>query len=255
MGFLDGRPLRRLAIDLALLSALSLVLAVLGPFDTSKLSAAGRTIYWVQCIVGGGMIGVGVDELLGRRLKGFWPRLLVVTTLMTPLVVALVGVVDMQTNARFMAPPILWFRVWVISGLVMAVRILAWRAPDAPAPPPLVETRVIVAPPLPEAESAFRQRLSARRRTARLIAIEAHDHYLRVHTDAGQELLTLRFADALSELAGAHGFQVHRSWWVAAEAIEAVRWRRGAGEVRLSGDLVAPVSRRRAAALRAAGWS
>lgn len=252
MSFSDGRPRHRLAVDLALLTALSLVLAVLGPFDTSKLGPSGRTAYWLQCIVGGGMIGVGVDELVGRRLDGFWRRLLVVTTLMTPGVVLLVGVVDMQTNHRFTAPPILWWRVWVISGLVMAVRILAWRKP--PAPPPVVETRLIVEPPLPEAEAVFRRRLSARRRAARLIAIEAHDHYLRVHTDAGQELLTLRFSDALAELAGAHGFQTHRSWWVAGEAIEGGHWRRGVGELRLAGDLVAPVSRRHAPVLRAAGW-
>lgn len=248
----DGRPLRRLAIDLAMLGALSLVLAVLGPFGTSDLSPSARATYWLESIVGGGFIGVVIDELIGRRLSGFWRRLLVVTTLMTPGVVLLVGVLNMQTNERFLAPPILWWRVWVISGLVMAVRILAWR--KSTAPPPMVETRLVVTPPLPEAEAAFRLRLSAKRRAAKLIAIEAHDHYLRVHTDAGQELLTLRFSDALAELAGAHGFQTHRSWWVAGEAIEAVRWRRGAGEARLSGDLVAPVSRRHAPVLRAAGW-
>lgn len=248
----NGLPLRRLAIDLAMLTALSLVLAVLAPFDTVKLTPSGRATYWFECIVGGGMIGVLIDELIGRRLDGFLRRLLVVTTLMTPGVVLLVGIIDMDTNGRFVAPPVLWWRVWVISGLVMAVRILAWRKPAAP--PLVVETRVLVEPPLPEAEAAFRRRLSAKRRTARLIAVEAHDHYLRVHTDAGPELLTLRFSDALAELAGVHGFQTHRSWWVAGEAIRSAHWRRGAGELRLSGDLTAPVSRRHAPVLRAAGW-
>jgi DNA-binding LytR/AlgR family response regulator len=41
---------------------------------------------------------------------------------------------------------------------------------------------------------------------------------------------------------------------VAADAIDGVRWRRGAGEARLSGGLVAPVSRTYAPILRAAGW-
>lgn len=252
MGFLDARRSRRLAVDLALLTLLGLVLAVLGPFGTADLPLGDRAAYWLQSIVGGGLIGVALDELVGRRLSGFWRRLIVITTLMTPLVVALVGVLNMHANHRFVAPPILWFRVWVISGLVMAVRILTWRTPAAAAP--VVETRVVVAPPLPEAEAAFRQRLSAKRRTARLIALEAHDHYLRVHTDAGSELLTLRFSDALAELAGAHGFQTHRSWWVAAEAIQSAHWRRGAGELRLLGDLTVPVSRRHAPVLRAAGW-
>jgi hypothetical protein len=245
--------LKRLAVDLLLLTALGLVLGVLSPFGTAQLSSTERFIYWLLSIVGGGLIGVSVDEVLGRRIEGFARRLLVVTTVITPMVVVWVGLIELIFgHETFRLPPVLWFRVWVISGLVMTVRILAWRKPAAPAP--AIETRVVMAPPLPEAEAAFRQRLSAKRRTARLIAVEAHDHYLRVHTDAGVELLTLRFTDALAELSGAHGFQTHRSWWVAGEAIEATQWRRGAGELMLTGGLVAPVSRRHAPILRAAGW-
>jgi DNA-binding LytR/AlgR family response regulator len=87
-----------------------------------------------------------------------------------------------------------------------------------------------------------------------LIAVEADDHYLRVHTDAGSELVTARMSDAMNELAAAHGFRVHRSWWVAADAVEAVQWRKGVGEVRLVGGLVTPVSRSYGPALKAAGW-
>jgi DNA-binding LytR/AlgR family response regulator len=130
--------------------------------------------------------------------------------------------------------------------LIMALRALMWRR--------IVETRTIVMPPLPEAERAFRLRLSAKRRGARLIAIEAEDHYVRVHTDAGSELLSMRFSDALEELALANGFRLHRSWWASAEAIEAVRWNRGTGEVRLEGGIVAPVSRSCAEPLKQAGW-
>jgi DNA-binding LytR/AlgR family response regulator len=97
-------------------------------------------------------------------------------------------------------------------------------------------------------------RLSAKRRSARLIALEAEDHYVRVHTDAGSELLLMRFSEAIEELSQAHGYRLHRSWWAAAEAVEAVRWRRGGGEARLAGGIVAPVSRSRASALKQAGW-
>ena len=131
----------------------------------------------------------------------------------------------------------------MVDGVAHWVRLSRW-----------LPGRIIVAPPLPEAEAAFRRRLSAKRRGARLIAIEAHDHYLRVHTDAGVELITLRLSDAVEELAQAHGWRVHRSWWVAADAIEAVRWRRGGGEIRLPGDLRAPVSRTYSAHLKEAGW-
>jgi len=117
----------------------------------------------------------------------------------------------------------------------MAVRALVWRRM-----PVRIEVQTIVAPPLPEAEAAFRRRLSAKRRNARLIAVEAHDHYLKVHTDAGAELVALRFSDAMDDLKQAYGWRVHRFWWVAADAVEAVRWRRGGGELRLLGGLSAP---------------
>ncbi|WP_165185065.1 LytTR family DNA-binding domain-containing protein [Caulobacter soli] len=244
--------LKRAAADLALLLAIGLFMGAVGPYGTGHLPPRQIYVYWLACIVGGGLIGVAIDETIGRRARGFWRRLLVTTVLMTPpatLLVLMSGHV-VAGGALILSRywPLLW-QVFLISIPVMAIRALVWRRP-----PPVVETRVVVAPPLPEAEAVFRRRLSAKRRGARLIAIEADDHYLRVHTDVGAEMITLRLAVALDELSGAHGFQTHRSWWVAAEAIEGVRWRRGGGELRLAGGLVAPVSRTHAPTLKAAGW-
>lgn len=242
-------PLRRGAIELLLLVALGLFMAVLGPYRTLDVAPVPRTLYWLLSIVGGGLIGIALDLTLGPRIGGFWRRVALVTVAMTPPVTLLVYLLnlwlfDSPPGIRWL--PILAWQVFVIAFLVMAMRALAWRK--------VVETRTVVVPPLPEAERAFRMRLSAKRRTARLIAVEAEDHYVRAHTDAGSELVTMRFADALTELAQAHGYRLHRSWWVAADAIENVRWRRGGGEARLSGGLVAPVSRNHAAALKQAGW-
>ena len=243
---------RRWGVDLAMLVAIGLLMGFLGPFGSDRIPVVGRYVYWMICMVGGGLIGIAADELLRPRMAGTWRRVAVVSVLMTPAVSLLVlstehllmgGRLDWQGFAR------LQWQVFPILLAVMVVRALVWRR--APAK---IETRTIVAPPLPEAEAAFRRRLSARRRGARLIAIEAHDHYLKVHTDAGAELITLRFADALSELAQAHGWRVHRSWWVAADAVETVRWRRGVGEMRLVGGLTAPVSRTYGPVLKEAGW-
>jgi hypothetical protein len=243
---------RRVATDAALLVAMGLFMGALGPFGGAALPAAARYPYWLACIVGGGLIGVTIDETLGRRVGGFARRVAVCSLAMTPPVALFVfGVARAQFGERQRFPdiPVFLWQVFVISALVMTVRALVWRPPRT-----VIQTRTIVAPPLPEAEAAFRRRLSAKRRTARLIAVEAYDHYLRVHTDAGPELITLRFADALAELAAAHGYQTHRSWWIAADAIEAVRWGKGVGEARLAGEVTAPVSRSHAPALKAAGW-
>ena len=75
-----------------------------------------------------------------------------------------------------------------------------------------------------------------------------------VHTDAGSELVSMRFSEAVEELARAHGYRLHRSWWAAGDAIEAVRWKRGTGQAQLAGEIVAPVSRNCATVLKAAGW-
>ncbi|HEV2676207.1 MAG TPA: LytTR family DNA-binding domain-containing protein [Aliidongia sp.] len=249
----DLRPVwRRAAAELALLGIAGLFMGVIGPYGTDAIPADIRFVYWVLCIVGGGAIGVVIDGMLTSRTRSFWLRLALSSLLMSPLVTLFVMMVGDLVAKEWVRSPgffgLLW-QVFVVSVAVMAFRALTWRMPRT-----VIETRTVVALPLPEAEAAFRSRLSARRRAARLIAVEAYDHYLRVHTDAGSELVTLRFADALAELAGAHGFRTHRSWWIAADAIETVRWRRGVGEAGLAGGLVAPVSRTHAPALKAAGW-
>lgn len=251
---------RRVAAEIGLLTAMGLFAGAIGPFGTAAMHAALRYPYWILCIVGGGAIGIAIDESLGVAAGGFWRRLAATSFAMTLPVTVLVIVIGHALTsqdfnpvgfARFLSFGFvrLVFQVWVICVPVMALRALTWRQRPA-----RVETRVIVTPPLPEAEARFRQRLSAKKRAARLIAIEAEDHYLRVHTDAGDELVTAKFAEALAELAGAHGYQTHRSWWVAADAIEKVQWRRGSGEARLAGGIVAPVSRTHAPSLRHAGW-
>ena len=90
-------------------------------------------------------------------------------------------------------------------------------------------------------------------RTADLHAISAEDHYLRVHTRLGEELILMRFSDALRELDGADGLQAHRSWWVARTGV--VDSRREDGKLLLvlkSGGLAA-VSRTYASTVKAAG--
>ncbi|WP_293345035.1 LytTR family DNA-binding domain-containing protein [Phenylobacterium sp.] len=245
------RPwMRRLAADFALWIAIGVVMAFLGPFETARQPLSLRFAYWLLCMVGGGLIGVAIDEPLRRRVSHFWSRLVAASVLMTPPVTILVGLVnhfmfgDRLGWANLAEPA---FQVFVVCIATMCLRQLAWA--QAVRPPLLAEPE---APRDPT--HTFRQRLSAKRRGAELIAVEAEDHYLRVHTDAGQELITARFGDALKELDAAPGFRTHRSWWVATGAIDEVKWLRGRGEAKLKCGLVVPISRSNAAPLKAAGW-
>ena len=246
-----------LAVELALFLALGLLMAALGPYDTYQLPTDIRFAYWSICMVGGGLIGIVIDGALEGRIPDLRLRIgasVAAMTLPVTLLVFTTGLAFGLQEAGWPSFLLLLWQVFVIALPVMGVRALLRKKPKAVVQT-VVETRTIVEPPLPDAAIAFRRRLSARRRAARLFAVEAHDHYLRVHTSEGTELLTMRFADAMAELAGVHGLQVHRSWWVAADAIEAVNWRRGGGEARLAGDVAAPVSRTYAPALRELGWS
>lgn len=258
IGKLPTLAWRRAAAELILLIGLGVLMWVIGPYGTGALPPWPRALYWLGSIVGGGAIGVAVEESLGRRLSPSWRRVVLTSAVMTPGVALLVVGVNLLLVPRGLRPtwsPVFLWQVFVICALVMTLRALSLRPPRTVVETrTVIETRTVVAPPLPEAEAAFRRRLSSKRRTARLIAVQAEDHYLRVHTDAGEELLTMRFTDALQELSAAHGFQVHRSWWIAADAIEGVRWRKGVGDARLMGGQVAPVSRTHAPRLKEAGW-
>lgn len=55
-----------------------------------------------------------------------------------------------------------------------------------------------------------------------LLHLQMEDHYLRATTSGGDALILIRFRDALQELAGYDGLQVHRSWWVARASVDKI---------------------------------
>lgn len=75
-----------------------------------------------------------------------------------------------------------------------------------------------------------------------LIAIEADEHYVRLHTDAGSKHVLYRFRDALKDVEELAGLRVHRSWWVAEEVIERLEQTASGYGLMLRDGLIAPVS-------------
>lgn len=116
----------------------------------------------------------------------------------------------------------------------------------------LVPERAQVAPTATSPK--FLERLPLKLRGAEVWAVEAEDHYLRLHTSKGQDLILLRLADAISELEGIEGMQVHRSWWVARDAIADARRADGRATLTLKDGSEVPVSRTYAGLLRERGW-
>jgi hypothetical protein len=106
--------------------------------------------------------------------------------------------------------------------------------------------------PAPTLDDAGLGRALPRELSGPIVALRAEDHYLRVYTGSGEALVHYRFSDAVRELGDA-GVQVHRSWWVARDAVERVERTGDRQTLLLRGGVQAPVSRGFAVPARAAG--
>jgi hypothetical protein len=89
---------------------------------------------------------------------------------------------------------------------------------------------------------------------AQVLCLQMEDHYVRVHTAAGSRLVLATLSQAVEALGRTRGLRVHRSWWVAEQAVAgAVADGRNLRLVLVNG-LNAPVARSSVAAVREAGW-
>jgi DNA-binding LytR/AlgR family response regulator len=67
-------------------------------------------------------------------------------------------------------------------------------------------------------------------------------------------LILLRLSDAIAELEGIEGAQIHRSWWVARHAVVGMKKAGHGITLVLKGGVEAPVSRPNRKAFRDLGW-
>lgn len=235
---------------LACTSAAGLFLALAGAFNTNDLELGPRLIYWQTVMLGGGTWAtLAAPRLFPDGLIEARPlaSILAVTLAITlPITVFVWAVTGLAFEGRlYPAAALTGFLlpVFLISLVMTSLNILMHRQP--------IQTH---AAPTGSAPPRFLERLPFRLRGARILAVQAEDHYLRIHTDRGSDLILMRLGDALVELEGLEGAQTHRSWWVARDAVRDVRRGDGRATLTLEGGLAVPVSRRYARALRAAGW-
>ena len=97
---------------------------------------------------------------------------------------------------------------------------------------------------LPEQEPDFMSLLPPEKQ-GKLLFLKSELHYLRVVTERGSALILYNLGDAIAQLAPETGLAVHRSYWVAVDAVdELVRLGRQ-GELKLCDGQTVPVSRNR----------
>ena len=226
-------------------------LAVTGAFGSGVAPLLPRLAYWVLVMVIGGLWGHVCGMAVGRFAdvdERPWLAVAVLTAVITgPLSVvvwAATGLFFAHRLYPLAGLPQLFVPVLIVTAAITTVNVFLGRAEP-------VQTH---ADPVHPGPARFLQRLPARLRGAKLHAVQAEDHYLRLHTDRGSDLILMRLSDAVEELEGLEGAQTHRSWWVAREAVRGVERGDGRAVLTLDGGLTAPVSRRHARALRDAGW-
>lgn len=81
-------------------------------------------------------------------------------------------------------------------------------------------------------------------KNAQIARISGRDHYVDVHLISGdKKSILMRFSDAMAELQGLEGVRVHRSHWVAKQAVVGVAREKGRVYVVTSDRAQVPVSR------------
>ena len=256
---------KRLAIELFLVLVVGLALGLIGPFGTFENPIGARVAYWMVFGLAGYaifrpliIVGSWISEVLNiPRFVAVGLALIIAAIPMTLLVAGMLWRYDIAQTLRWHGLGQLYLQVWLIGFLVNGVFMLIFRDKPDPTPadarPDMPQPAPAATPDTPDTPSArFEERLPLG--FGRLLALKGEDHYVRAIGDGREELVLFRLRDAIGELGTTDGLQVHRSWWVAREAVATVRRNgREATLILVNGTEVA-VSRDRMPALRAAGW-
>lgn len=203
-------------------SVLSVWLTVSGPFGThEELPTPRRAAYWsgivALSVTVGSIVRLMVEVRL-ERLPDLPRRLATAAAVALVLAPVLWAYSHSFPDAR---PPTLAGFAGFILLVALGLQLIRWGVAHhiirlGPIQTPRGRLRLEE----PDAQTRLLQRLKPANRGG-LRRVSARDHYLDVYTEKGRAELLLRFSDALAELDGIDGAQVHRSHWVAWDAVVA----------------------------------
>ena len=252
--------LRRKAVTVALLLAGA---TLAGPFGTYEdLTFGERFLYWGTAIIGCGLIMEGLlIAALSYPILALpaWARLC--AAVLVGSFPGAVLVLSLEYGVRGYEPaPLFALRVWTLVGVIaLLISLIEYRTalrgqPANPGPEPV--------PISPEADRTttfdrvqhgtlfFRSVDPAIGH--RLVSMSKQGHYLEVVTRDGRALILKRIADAVAELGDYPGLQIHRSHWVALDAVRDLERENGRVVARLDDGRSLPISRPNVTPLRTA---
>ncbi len=217
------------------------VLAIMAPYGTHVFSPLYRFIYWTGLSLAGGLGASAVDLFahIFKKNLGKWQIALAQSVTSTLAVLAIILIMAAITYGMPSAKAIFatMFYIWIVAATITTIGALLngqKKAREAAAPK----------------RAALYERLPPKLRRAEIYALAAEDHYVRVITSKGDELVLMRLSDAVRETAPLKGLSPHRSWWVAEAGVDKIK----KSEILLRSSQTAPISRTGMKLVREAGW-
>ena len=235
----------------AVLIGIVAILALSGPFGTeAQLTLSGRLGFWLLIVFVGFAIGYLAGSVVGRwgSQRGL-PRPL--TYMLAGIasgfsVLPVVLAINLTLLGSDISEPAYLLRqlvnCFVIAGVV-TLNMAVFSKSDGKAAPPAAGS---------DEPDRLIRRLPLEKR-GRLVSLSVNDHYVEVRTTRGTTSLLIRLKDAIDEVDRTEGLQIHRSHWVALQAIRQIK--------RVNGNVVTitedgselPVSRTYVPALKERG--
>lgn len=239
-----------------------LVLAGLGPYGTFEQPLWRRVAFWIPVVWLNWMIAETAVRSLFLRFAEQLPLGSVTLPLLASLLLSPILTAVVFAVAWLLGDPlqpsvgtVLW-QVLLITAAVM-LPTYTWSVGRSNRAADAIDRAIDAA--LNDAardatsgETGFQQRWPAELH-GRLLFLEMEDHYLRIHTSEGSDIVLYRMEDAARDLQG-QGLRVHRSYWVAEDALAGARRHRQSWRLRLIDGREVPVGRTYRAQLREAGW-
>lgn len=234
--------------NLLVMAAIALFLAFINPYQaTGQMIFPFALLYWFTMIlIGGAFAEVGM-WIYKRQFPNApdWGQVIIASFVSALAVSAFIILIESVFNRGIPIAywPSVYGLVFVISVAISVISYITQLAFESPA---VTDTGF-------DPVKTFLQRLPVKFHSADLYAIASEDHYLRVYTSLGDDLILMRLADAERELSGADGARVHRSWWIAKDGITEEKKQDGRSRLILPDNTEVPVSRSYRARAKDAG--
>ncbi|MEO9468033.1 LytTR family DNA-binding domain-containing protein [Parasphingorhabdus sp.] len=255
---------QRLSVELLVMAGIGLILGLLGPFGTYAMPTALRLVYWIGFILVGYAIFRPITRVAGWLDDSTpipFPAAIIMAVAVASLPLALligfaINGITMDGSMLGAGFALLYVQCAGIGIAIFLLMRVIFPDGDGSADPATADGQSHAKPDMNHFDGIpvkLLDRLPAGF-PKKISALGVEDHYVRVLTPERTEMLLMRLGDAIAEMDGIEGMQVHRSWWVARSAI--MTSKRDGRNLRLVLDcgLEVPVSRAYVAPLKQTGW-